>query len=79
MFRLITDLNKEFCKSIDDVSDEERKIILRILLQLERLPNKFEHAFQTMLHGYDMQVVKRMKDAYANLRIYPKKLLPDLL
>ena len=72
VLRLITDLNKEFCKSIDDVSDEEllkrKEDYSENSLQLERLSNKFEHAFQTMPHGYDMQVMKRMKDAYAKLK-----------
>ena len=72
VFRLITDLNKEFCQSIDDVSDEEllrrKEDYSENSLQLERLSNKFEHAFQTMPHGYAMQVVKGMKDAYAKLK-----------
>ena len=72
VFRLIKDINKEFSKSTDDVSDEEllrrKEDYSENSLQLERLSNKFEHVFQTIPDGYDAHIMKRMKDSYTNLK-----------
>ena len=68
VFRLIAELNKEFSKSTVDVSDEEllrrKEDYPENSLQLERLSNKFQRVFQSIPEGFNMTVIKRMKDGY---------------